>query len=355
MEVDEIKAWRREERRRLRAERMAVPPAERRALQERLAERLPQLVPELADAVVAFYWPFKGEPDLRPLMEALHARGAAVALPAVVDEAGPLEFRAWQPGACVEPGVWNIPVPVARELVQPGIAIVPLVGFDAAGYRLGNGGGYYDRTLAALQPRPVAIGVGHSLGRLASIHPQPHDIPMDLVVTEAGEQWARPGGDGGAEDPASPVCYASEAPAAYAGYLAPEELQRLLITLLEGTRAHARAAAHLAAAEGWPAPAVDALTSVRRDTAAAGARLRALLGRLGADPSTAAGPLEGRVRDTADPRRGAALLADSLHWAVRTTQESLPQIADNDAHGWLRRLVPVLEACAHRCEAMRAL
>jgi 5-formyltetrahydrofolate cyclo-ligase len=64
--------------------------------------------------------------------------------------------------------------------------LVPLVGFDGRGYRLGYGGGFYDRTLTALSPKPLAIGVGYELGRLATIHPQPHDVPMNALVTEAG-------------------------------------------------------------------------------------------------------------------------------------------------------------------------
>ena len=71
-------------------------------------------------------------------------------------------------------------------LLGPTILIVPLLGFDDAGFRLGYGGGYYDRTLAAMQPRPFTVGVGYELGRLPTIYPQPHDIPMDVIVTEAG-------------------------------------------------------------------------------------------------------------------------------------------------------------------------
>ena len=83
-------------------------------------------------------------------------------------------------------GLWDIPHPLEGAVVVPTALLVPLVGFDAAGHRLGNGGGYYDRTLAALRPKPVAIGVGFELGRLASISPLPHDQPMDAIVTEGG-------------------------------------------------------------------------------------------------------------------------------------------------------------------------
>jgi 5-formyltetrahydrofolate cyclo-ligase len=132
------------------------------------------------------YWPFQAEFDPRPLIDWLIAEGSAAALPAVVDNKGPLEYRAWRPGEPLVDGVWNIPVPQQRAIVVPQAVLAPLVGFDGECYRLGYGGGYFDRTLAALSPRPVAIGVGFELSLLDTIHPQPHDIPMDLIVTESG-------------------------------------------------------------------------------------------------------------------------------------------------------------------------
>jgi 5-formyltetrahydrofolate cyclo-ligase len=84
------------------------------------------------------------------------------------------------------PGVYDIPVPAERKIVTPSVLLVPLVGFDAANYRLGYGGGYYDRTLASMMPRPSTIGLGFELSRLETIYAQPHDVPLDVVVTEAG-------------------------------------------------------------------------------------------------------------------------------------------------------------------------
>ena len=101
----------------------------------------------------------------------------------VVERARPLVFREWWPGIRM-PGVWGIPVPAEGDAVLPDVLVAPLVGFDAAGYRLGYGGGYYDRTLAALPDRPPAIGVGFEPSWMKTIHPQPHDIPMSLIVTE---------------------------------------------------------------------------------------------------------------------------------------------------------------------------
>ena len=81
-------------------------------------------------------------------------------------------------------GVWNIPIPLEREVLTPEALIVPLVGFDGGLYRLGYGGGYYDRTLAAVARRPFCVGFGFAEARLPSIFPQPHDIPMDVIVVD---------------------------------------------------------------------------------------------------------------------------------------------------------------------------
>ena len=104
----------------------------------------------------------------------------------MVDKKGPLEYRLWRPGDPLVDGVWGIPIPERRQMVVPQAVLAPLVGFDRRCYRLGYGGGYFDRTLAALQPRPFAIGVGFELSRIETIYPQDFDIPMDLIVTEAG-------------------------------------------------------------------------------------------------------------------------------------------------------------------------
>ena len=106
-------------------------------------------------------------------------------MPVVIDKKGPLEYRAWRPGEKLVDGVWNIPIPERRRIVVPQAVLAPLVGFDRDCYRLGYGGGYFDRTLAALAPRPWAIGVGFELSQLETIYPQDFDIPMDLIVTEA--------------------------------------------------------------------------------------------------------------------------------------------------------------------------
>lgn len=184
MDPDEVKRWRRGERERLIGWRQAAPVAERRRWSERIEAALRQALAG-RPGILGAYWPFRAEFDPRPLLEWAVGEGRGVALPVVVDKKGPLEYRAWKPGDPLVDGVWNIPVPERREIVVPAVVLAPLVGFDAACYRLGYGGGYFDRTLAALTPKPLAIGVGFAAQRLDTIHPQPFDVPMDLIVTEA--------------------------------------------------------------------------------------------------------------------------------------------------------------------------
>lgn len=190
----DVARWRKAERTRLRAERLDLSAEDRAAVARAIAVHLDRIVEDRfggpAGHVISGFWPIKAEPDLRFWMESLHARAARVALPVVEVPSTPLVFRAWQPGARMERGHWNIPVPAAgAERLMPAIALAPLVGWDGEGYRLGYGGGYFDRTLAAARPRPFVIGIGLQSSRLATIVPQPHDIRLDAIVTEAGIQW----------------------------------------------------------------------------------------------------------------------------------------------------------------------
>ena len=184
MEGAELRAWRRSQRQRLLALRTGLPPAERRLWGQEIEARLRALLSERPGIILGVYWPFQAEFDPRGLIDWLIAAGSAVALPAVVDRKGPLEYRAWQPGETLVDGVWNIPTPEKRDIVIPAAVLAPLVGFDRDRYRLGYGGGYFDRTLAALSPRPLAVGVGFELSRLETIHPQDFDVPMDVIITE---------------------------------------------------------------------------------------------------------------------------------------------------------------------------
>jgi 5-formyltetrahydrofolate cyclo-ligase len=180
----EVRLWRKSERERLIAARLAVSAEIRAEMSARIAEGLDRAIGDPSGRTVSLYWPFRGEPDLRTWGASVIDRGGGTALPVVVEKARPLVFRTYKPGDRLEKGVWNIPIPAAGAEVIPDVVIAPLVGFDAQDYRLGYGGGFFDRTLAALPRRPLVIGVGYSFQRIATIHPQPHDIAMDMIVTE---------------------------------------------------------------------------------------------------------------------------------------------------------------------------
>lgn len=180
-----VSVWRRGQRERLLASRLAAGE-KRKTWNTVIDAALRPLLPQTPGTIVGVYWPFKGEFAVRGLMRELHEQGARPALPRVAQPRHPLEFRLWHPDAEMVQEVYDIPVPKNTPVVTPEVLIIPLVGFDAAGYRLGYGGGYYDRTIASITPRPLLIGVGFELSRLDTIYPQPHDIPMDYVVTENG-------------------------------------------------------------------------------------------------------------------------------------------------------------------------
>jgi 5-formyltetrahydrofolate cyclo-ligase len=181
---EEIRRWRKRKREELIQQRMALSAETRRALGERAIAQLIQAV-DLDDyAVLGFCWPMRGEFDVRGLAQRHLAQGGDVAIPVVVQRSAPIEFWRWRPGASMAKGIWDIPIPRDRAMVMPDVVLVPLVGFDASGFRLGYGGGYFDRTLAAARLRPCAIGLGYEDSLLPTIFPQHHDIAMDLIVTD---------------------------------------------------------------------------------------------------------------------------------------------------------------------------
>ncbi len=189
----DVARWRKAERERLIAARLAVPADERAQVADQVGRALDRIVPHGPGTVVSLFWPFRGELDLRDWMAQAVGRGTRIALPVVVGRDRPLIFRAWQPGCAMQRGVWNIPQPADGENLIPDIVIAPLVGYDARSYRLGYGGGFFDRTLAAMQDRPTVIGVGHETAAIPTIFPQPHDIPMDVILTGAdGGQAGEP-------------------------------------------------------------------------------------------------------------------------------------------------------------------
>lgn len=183
----EVMRWRKAERARLIAERLGVPSRVRKSLGERIVRWLEEAIGDPAGLTLSTYAPFRGEPGLTALIESVVARGGRHALPVVIERGRPLVFRLWAPGEPLERGIWNIPQPpAAAEVVLPDVVIAPFVGFDRECYRLGYGGGFYDRTLASMPKRPRVFGIGYAHAALATIYPQPHDIAMSAIVTEDG-------------------------------------------------------------------------------------------------------------------------------------------------------------------------
>lgn len=180
----EIAQWRKTERARLIEERLAMTAAERAERTEAIAAGLDRAVGKASGRIISTYWPFRGEPDLRNWSIRAIERGGRIALPVVIRKGWPLEFRIWKPGDPLERGIWNILVPSRGPAVEPDIVIAPVVGFDAENYRLGYGGGFFDRTLAAMRKRPFVVGVGYAAAKIDTIHPQPHDIAMSTIVTD---------------------------------------------------------------------------------------------------------------------------------------------------------------------------
>ena len=179
----DVARWRKAERSRLIGARLALP-AEYRAAQVRaITEALDGLLPSDPGGIISVYWPIRAEADLRPWMLEKWQQGVRIALPVAVAPRQPLVFREWRPGAALARGLWNIPYPAHGAELVPSVMLAPLVGFDAACYRLGYGGGFFDRTLAAMSSKPLVIGVGYPDVLIRTIFPQPHDVPMDWIVT----------------------------------------------------------------------------------------------------------------------------------------------------------------------------
>lgn len=216
MRSEELKAWRKAERERLVTAREALEAHAVDARRRQIDAHLERAFPGLKGIAFAFCWPIRNEYDARHLAKTLREAGALTALPVVVAPKTPLIFREWHPGVELARGPLGIPYPVGSKELEPRAVLVPMNGWDAQGFRLGYGGGFFDRTLARLKDKPLVIGVGYESARIATIHPQPWDIPMDYVVTERGvyrrdgEELVFLGTPGPTSEMASPVCYADE-------------------------------------------------------------------------------------------------------------------------------------------------
>ena len=149
------------------------------------------------DTVIGAYWPIKGEFDPLPALHRWKEDGELlddplrrrIGLPVVGKVSKTLQFHAWYPGCHMEEDDYNIPKPKDTEVVMPTLLFVPCLGYGPGGYRLGYGGGFYDRTLAAIQPKPFTLGLGFAQGFLPDLEPEPHDVPLDAVLNENGVVW----------------------------------------------------------------------------------------------------------------------------------------------------------------------
>ncbi len=171
-------------REKLRRLREQITSAQRLCWGDAISQNLRQGFTQLRNCRVGGYWPHAGEYDPLPLMQWLGTYGAILALPKVLAKFEPLEFVAWWPGAPMKNDAYGIPVPENTPAVAVDAILVPMLGFDENGFRLGYGSGYFDRTLASLTSRPLAIGIAFELLRITTIFPQSHDIAMDYIVTE---------------------------------------------------------------------------------------------------------------------------------------------------------------------------
>jgi len=168
------------------ARRDALTEDARRLAAQRLAVQAGH-IPLDDGMIVAGYMPIRSEIDPRPLMEALRARGARLALPAIVGKHRPLAFRAWAPDAALEAGPFGTLHPADDAApVAPDIVLVPLVAFDRTGHRIGYGGGFYDRTLARLRRDSgvMAVGVAFDMQEIETVPASPHDVILDRILTD---------------------------------------------------------------------------------------------------------------------------------------------------------------------------
>ena len=151
------------------------------------------------DVVIGAYWPIKGEFDPLPALHRWKEDGELldqpqprrIGLPVVDKVHKTMTFHAWYPGCPMEEDAYGIPKPKGTDSFEPELLLVPCVGFGDNGVRLGYGGGFYDRTLAALQPRPYTVGIGYGHGYVPWLEAEPHDMPLDAMITEDGVFWQR--------------------------------------------------------------------------------------------------------------------------------------------------------------------
>jgi 5,10-methenyltetrahydrofolate synthetase len=179
-------------RRQLQMERQTMVDRHRRA--DQLQEVLRVWLLGRSEVAIGAYWPIKGEFDTLPALYRWAETDSQriIGLPVILRETKQLRFHAWWPGCPMEEDAYGIPKPKDTPQFEPQLLLVPCVGYGPRGYRLGYGGGFYDRTLAELRPKPVTVGLAYSHGHVPWLQPEPHDVPLDVIVTDEGVVWQRP-------------------------------------------------------------------------------------------------------------------------------------------------------------------
>jgi len=182
-------------RKRLLEQRMALPDRLHRG--ELLLRVMRVWLVGRTDTTIGAYWPIKGEFDPLPALHRWKEDGElndapqrrCIALPVINKLHKTMTFHTWYPGCPMEDDAYGIPKPKDTEMVAPSLLFVPCIGYSAGGYRLGYGGGFYDRMLASLEPRPFTVGLGFGVGYVPDFEPEAHDIPLDAVLTDYGVAW----------------------------------------------------------------------------------------------------------------------------------------------------------------------
>jgi 5,10-methenyltetrahydrofolate synthetase len=149
------------------------------------------------EAVIGAYWPIKGEFDPLPALHRWKEDGELIdqpqprriGLPVVDKVHKTMTFHSWYPGCPMEEDAYGIPKPKDTEVIVPTLLFVACVGYAPGGYRLGYGGGFYDRMLASLNPRPITVGLGFAQGFLPDFEPELHDMPLDAILNDHGVIW----------------------------------------------------------------------------------------------------------------------------------------------------------------------
>ena len=179
-------------RRQLQAERQTLIDRHQRAMH--LQEVLRVWLLGRPDTAIGAYWPIKGEFDALPALfrwsEAHDDR--RIGLPVIDKATKQLSFQLWYPGCEMEDDAYGIPKPKGTPLFMPTLLLVPCVGYGPKGLRLGYGGGFYDRTLGSLEPRPYTVGLAYANGFVPWLEPEPHDVPLNTVLTDEGLAWQAP-------------------------------------------------------------------------------------------------------------------------------------------------------------------